>query len=142
MAALSPQGAEHAVPAGQSGGAAVPAVPLALQLAGGGGAAAVRRRGLGAVARGGRPPGPARRPGAARPPAARRWVEDEDDAAEALQGLLRGAPPRPALRLLQEQPPAQAAEAVAPRPLPGGASPRKGPLWGSREGRNKRGVAV
>ncbi|CAM9259818.1 unnamed protein product, partial [Bubo scandiacus] len=60
------------------------------------------------------PPRPAGRPAAAWAAAAAGpgGAEDEDLAEEALQGLLHRPAARPALRLLQDQPPAQAAEAV------------------------------
>lgn len=116
--ALSPQAAEHAVPPAQGrqrGRPAALAVPLALLLAGPGGTG-------GGAARGGREPGPAALVGAPRAagPAARAGAggraEDEDGAEAALQGLLHRAAARAALRVLQEQPPAQTAQGVAPGP--------------------------
>lgn len=118
--ALSPQAAEHAVPPAQGrqrGRPAALAVPLALLLAGPGGTG-------GGAARGGREPGPAALVGAPRaagPAAAARAgaggrAEDEDGAEAALQGLLHRAAARAALRVLQEQPPAQTAQGVAPGP--------------------------
>lgn len=116
--ALSPQGAEHAVPPGQGrrhGRPAALAVPLVSVLAGpvetGGGAArGLSDLGPAAVAGAPRAAGCA---AAARAAAAGR-AEDEDGAEEALQGLLHRAAARAALRVLQEQPPAQAAQGVAP----------------------------
>lgn len=141
--ALSPQGAEHAVPPGQGRRrrAARPAGPLALLfpgpvVAGGGGAARGGEPGPAAAAaawvRGGRPPRPAGRAAAARAAGVRRGAEDENRAEEALQGLLHRAAAGTALHLLQDQPPAQAAEAVARRP--GWGSSGAGPPRGEDEG--------
>lgn len=122
--ALSPQGTEHAVRPGQGrrhGRPAALAVPLVLVLAGpvgtGGGAArGLCELGLAAVAGAPRAAG---RAAAARTAAAGR-AEDEDGAEEALQGLLLRLAARAALRVLQKQPPAQAAQGVAPAGAPQG----------------------
>lgn len=118
--ALFPQGAEHAVPPGQGrrhGRPAALAVPLVLVLAGpvgtGGGAARGLRE-LGPAAVAGAPRAAGRAAAAA---AAAGRAEDADGAEEALQGLLHRPAARAGLRVLQEQPPAQAAQGVA-RPGP------------------------
>lgn len=98
-------------------------------VAGGGGEA-----GPAAVERGGRPPRLAAGPLAAarvaaaagRPPGG---AEDENLLEEAVQGLLHRPAAGPAVRPLQDQPPAQAAKAVAPPP-PGASSRLGGRLRG------------
>lgn len=109
----------HAVSPGQGGRRA--SGPLSLQFPGavvaGGAAARAAEPGPVAVVRGGRPPRPAGTPVSCRAAAAaRRGAEEQNVAEEALQGLLHGPAAGPALRALQNQPPAQAAAAVGLRP--------------------------
>lgn len=119
--AVRGEGAEHALPPAQGrrrGRPAALAVPLALVLAGpvGAGGRAARsvwELGRAAVAGAPRAAGRAAAARAAAAAAAGR-AEDEDGAEEALQGLLLRPAARAALRVLQEQPPAQAAQGVAP----------------------------
>lgn len=107
-------------------------------MAGGGEAGPAAVVGPAAVERGGRPPRLAAGPlAAARVAAAAAGspggAEDENLPEEAVQGLLHRPAAGPAVRPLQDQPPAQAAKAVAPPPP--GASPGWEGGCGAPEGR-------
>lgn len=100
----------------------------------GGGAARYGEPGPAAAAvRGGPPQRPAGPPAAVRAAAVPRGAEDENVAEEALQGLLHRPAAGPAVRVLQDQPPAQAEEAVARWP---------GALWRGTPRRGEDGGGV